>query len=271
MSIKIGIIGETGQLARALKTCCAEQGLVAITFDRKRLDLTQTNEEIMMSLESFGPVDVIINAAAYTAVDQAETDQDTAYRINASSVKCIAQYCASGDIAFIHISTDYVFNGENNTPYKTSDSTEPLGVYGYSKLQGEMFIRDINGPHAIIRTSWVYDGISQNFMTTMLRLAKEQESLRVVNDQLGRPTYAKHLALAVLATLKPLLKDSQTYSGTYHVTNSGPIISWADFARAIFEVGKKHLKHPVEVVDIPSYWSYGLEQAMAQWQNLNDG
>jgi len=189
MTLKIGIIGETGQLARALKTCCVEQGLKAIALNRSKLDLTSSYEEITSALQSFGPVDVIINAAAYTAVDKAETDPKTAYRVNAGAVKSIAQYCKSKGIAFIHISTDYVFNGQNNTPYKPSDPTDPRGVYGRTKLQGEAFIREINGPHAILRTCWVYDGVGKNFMTTMLRLAKERDSLKVVNDQLGRPTY----------------------------------------------------------------------------------
>ena len=294
MTLKIGIIGETGQLARALKTCCAEQGLEAIALGRSKLDLTSSDEEITSALQSFGPVDAIINAAAYTAVDNAETDPKTAYRVNAGAVKSIAQYCKSKEIAFIHISTDYVFNGQNNTPYKPSDPTDPLGVYGRTKLQGEALIREINGPHAILRTSWVYDGAGKNFMTTMLRLAKERDSLKVVDDQLGRPTYAKHLAFACLAAIRPLLDAPQTHSGTYHVSNTGPVISWADFAKAIFEATKAQLPHPVNVTGIPSSeyptsakrpsysamdvsifetqfehtlpnWSSGLEQAMIEW------
>jgi len=296
MTFKIGIIGETGQLARALKTCCAEQGFEAIALNRSKLDLTGSDQEIIPALETFGSVDAIINAAAYTAVDNAETDHETAYRVNADAVKAIAQYCKNRDIAFVHISTDYVFNGQNKTPYKPSDPTDPLGVYGQTKLKGEAYIREINGSHAILRTSWVYDGTGKNFMTTMLRLAKERDSLTVVDDQLGRPTYAKHLALACLATLNPLLNAPQTHSGTYHVSNTGPVISWADFARAIFDAAKMHLAHPVKVSGIPSSeyptpakrpsysamdvstfekqfkytlpnWSSGLEQAMKEWVN----
>ena len=299
MTLKIGIIGETGQLARALKACCAERGLEAITLNRSKLDLSRSDEDIISALESFGSVDAIINAAAYTAVDNAETDQETAYRVNASSVKSIAQYCKRKKIAFIHVSTDYVFNGQSKTPYKPSDPTDPLGVYGETKLQGETFIREINGPHAILRTSWVYDGTGKNFMTTMLRLAKDRDKLSVVNDQFGRPTYAKHLAMACLAVVKPLIYAPKESSGTYHVSNTGPIISWADFASAIFTTAKAQLPHPVTVTGIasseyptpakrPSYsamdvskfetqfkttlanWHSGLELAMLEWAKINN-
>ena len=299
MTLKIGIIGETGQLARALITCCAEQGLEAISLNRSKLDLTGSDKEITSALRAFDSADAIINAAAYTAVDNAETDQDTAYQVNAEAVKSIAQYCKNKDTTFIHVSTDYVFNGQNKTPYKPSDPTDPLGVYGRTKLQGEAFIREINGPHAILRTSWVYDGTGKNFMTTMLRLAKERDSLTVVDDQLGRPTYAKHLAFACLAAARSLLDAPQTRSGTYHVSNAGPVISWADFARAIFDAAKVQLSHPVTVTGIPSSeyptpakrpsysamdvsafeaqfkhtlpnWSSGLEQAIVEWEKSND-
>ena len=179
MTLKIGIIGETGQLARALITCCAEQDLEAISLNRSKLDLTGSEKEIASALGAFDSADAIINAAAYTAVDNAETDQDTAYQVNAEAVKSIAQYCKNKDTAFVHVSTDYVFNGQNKTPYKPSDPTDPLGVYGRTKLQGEAFIRVINGPHAILRTSWVYDGTGKNFMTTMLRLAKELSLIHI--------------------------------------------------------------------------------------------
>ena len=299
MTLKIGIIGETGQLARALKSCCLEQHLEATTLNRSQLDLNHSDKEITEALASFDSVDAIINAAAYTAVDNAETDQEIAYQVNANSVKSIAQYCKNKDKAFIHISTDYVFNGQSQTPYKPSDPTDPLAVYGQSKLQGENFIREINGPHVILRTSWVYDGTGKNFMTTMLRLAKERDSLNVVNDQLGRPTYAKDLALACLAAIKPLLNAPQSHSGTYHVSNTGTVISWADFATAIFDAAKSHLPHAVTVTGIPSSeyptpakrpsysamdvssfeiqfkttlpdWPSGLERAMLEWEKLND-
>ena len=299
MTLKIGIIGETGQLARALKACCSEQGFETIALNRSQLDLSRSYKDVIEALTAFDSADVIINAAAYTAVDKAETDQETAYQVNAHSVKSIAQYCKNKDKAFIHISTDYVFNGQSETPYKPSDPTDPLGVYGQSKLQGETFIREVGGPHAILRTSWVYDGTGKNFMTTMLRLAKERNSLSVVNDQLGRPTYAKDLALACLAVVKPLLNAPQSHSGIYHVSNTGSVISWADFAKAIFDAAKSQLPHAVTVTGIPSSeyptpakrpsysamdvskfetqfkitlpnWSSGLEQAMLEWQKLNN-
>lgn len=299
MNLKIGIIGETGQLARALKTCCEEQGLEAVSLNRSQLDLSRSDKDIIGALAPFNSVDAIINAAAYTAVDNAETDQETAYQVNAEAVKSIAQYCKSKDIALVHISTDYVFNGQSQTPYKPSDPTDPLGIYGQSKLQGETFIREVGGPHVILRTSWVYDGTGKNFMTTMLRLAKERDSLSVVNDQLGRPTYAKDLALACLAVVKPLLNAPQFHSGIYHVSNTGSVISWADFAKAIFDAAKSDLPHPVTITGIPSSeyptpakrpsfsvmdvskfetqfkitlpnWSSALEQAMLEWQKLNN-
>ena len=299
MTLKIGIIGETGQLARALKTCCEKQDLEAIALNRSQLDLSRSDKDITEALAPFNSVDAIINAAAYTGVDNAETDQETAYQVNAHAVKSIAQYCKGKDIALVHVSTDYVFNGQSKTPYRPSDPTDPLGIYGQSKLQGETFIREVNGPHVILRTSWVYDGTGKNFMTTMLRLAKERDSLSVVNDQLGRPTYAKDLALACLTTVKPLLNAPQSHSGIYHVSNTGSVISWADFAKAIFDAAKSQLPHAVTVTGIPSSeyptpakrpsysamdvskfetqfkitlpnWSSGLEQAMLEWQKLNN-
>lgn len=299
MTLKIGIIGETGQLARALKMCVSQQDFEVIALNRSKLDLNNSDEEITYALQSFDHVDAIINAAAYTAVDKAETDEKKAYRVNAGAVRAVAQYCANKHMPFIHISTDYVFNGQNNTPYKPSNPTDPLGIYGHTKLQGEEFIREINGPHVIVRTSWVYDGTGKNFMTTMLHLAKERDNLMVVNDQFGRPTYAKHLAMASLALLKPLLTAPHTYSGTYHISNTGPVISWADFAKAIFDAAKAHLSQPVTVTGIPSSeystlakrpsysamdvsefeakfnhklpsWSSGLQQALVEWKKTNE-
>ena len=236
MTFILGIIGETGQLARALKDCCTDANIEALSLNRAALDLAGEDESILDSLMAFKSVDAIINAAAYTAVDDAEKNQDLAYRVNANAPKVIAEFCKDRGIPLIHVSTDYVFNGQSQTPYTSNDPTDPLGVYGLTKLQGEDFIRKVGGIYAILRTSWVYDAIGKNFMTTMLRLAADRDALSVVHDQLGRPTYAKHLAHACLAAVQPLIDAPADKTGTYHVSNTGPIISWADFAEAIFEL-----------------------------------
>ena len=294
MTFKLGIIGETGQLARALKGCCADANIEALSLNRAALDLAGEDESILDSLKAFKSVDAIINAAAYTAVDDAEKNQDTAYRVNANAPKVIAEFCNDRGVPFIHVSTDYVFNGQSQTPYTSNAQTDPLGVYGLTKLQGEDFIRKVGGAYAILRTSWVYDAVGKNFMTTMLRLAADRDALSVVNDQLGRPTYAKHLAQACLAAVQPLIDTPEDKTGTYHVSNTGSVISWADFAEAIFEAAKHVLPHSVTVTKIPSSeyptpakrpaysvmdvtefetqfnitledWSAGLEQAMSVW------
>lgn len=179
------------------------------------------------------PVDIIINAAAYTAVDKAEDDQEAAYRINCDAVRNLAEVAQRHHLFLVHISTDYVFDGHTNSPYKEEDTPRPCSVYGSSKLAGEETMRESGCRGVIIRTSWLYSEYGHNFVKTMLQLGKERESLSVVYDQLGAPTYAGDLAHAILS----LCEQADTIKGveTLHFSNEGSI-SWFEFAKTALEM-----------------------------------
>jgi len=189
---------------------------------------------------------VVINAAAYTAVDKAEEQEDLALAINGTTPGLIAEAAAKRGLPVVHVSTDYVFDGAGETPFPPTHPTAPLGAYGRTKLVGEEAVRGAGGVHAILRTSWVVSAHGHNFVKTMLRLGAERDRLTIVADQVGGPTPAAALADACLAAAKGLLTDPGK-TGTYHVSG-GPDVSWADFAREIFaQAGLSP-----EVVDIPS-------------------
>ena len=250
--MRIAIIGKTGQLARALIREAESQNLNAVSFDRSACDLTHSQKTIENFIETLN-VDAVIIAAAYTAVDAAEDDYDTAFAANGLAPMAIATACARKNIALVHISTDYVFQGEANSPYEISAPTDPVNAYGRSKLAGEQAVLDNHDRAAVLRTSWVFDGTGKNFMTTMLRLGSTRDTLTVVSDQIGRPTYAAHLAQACLTVADALCQpDYQHAAGLYHVSGSGAPISWADFANAIFTKAQSKLGHTVTVTPIPS-------------------
>jgi dTDP-4-dehydrorhamnose reductase len=175
-------------------------------------------------------IDFCINCAAYTAVDKAETEIETAFLINADAVGNLASVCKKHHTQFIHISTDYVFDGNSLTPINEAQTTHPLGVYGASKLKGEQLALENNDDCIIIRTSWVYSFFGNNFVKTMLRLMQQKDSINVVNDQIGKPTYARDLANAIMQII---LKQSFKKSSIYHFSNNATPISWYDFATAI--------------------------------------
>lgn len=239
MSSPILVIGQSGQLARAL----ARRSDDVVTASRKDLDLSDPADVFKANLETLfkqhAPCGVI-NAAALTHVDLAETNRDLAFRVNADAPAVIAQVCAAHDIPFAHISTDYVFDGQQTRPWQETDPTYPLNVYGDSKRAGELGVQAAGGTAAILRTSWVYDLDGRNFVTTMLRLAETHDELRVVDDQIGRPTHADVLAESALAALGQ--------NGIFHVSGTGDAVSWADFAKAIFDVAGQD----VTVTPIPS-------------------
>ena len=262
MSAHLVVIGKTGQLARALRKEISQQThknqrlQTADFIDRETLDLTSTADVIRETLDNLPPCDAIILAAAYTAVDQAETDIQSAMAVNARAPGIIAQFCKDRNIPLIHISTDYVFSGKTHNPttmqpYKITDETAPLNVYGRSKREGELAIQASKCRYAILRTSWVYDGLGKNFLTTMLRLAQTHDTISVVHDQYGRPTYARHLAAAVLRTTSDMISDKEASHGLFHVTNTGPIISWSDFAQAIFK--QQSLKTRIKPITTAEY------------------
>ncbi len=233
------VFGKSGQVATALAKIDR-----VICFGRDEADFTDPDQCVAL-LEKHQPT-FIINAAAYTAVDQAEDDEDLATLINAITPGQIATYAASQNIPLIHISTDYVFDGCGDTPIATESPINPLGAYGRSKAAGEQLIRDANGPHAIIRTSWIFSATGSNFVKTMLQLSETRDALTVVSDQIGGPTAAAAIASMAVKVGEKLSVD-HGLSGTYHFSGQ-PFVSWADFARAIFEGAGK----TVTVTDIPS-------------------
>lgn len=230
---KILLIGATGQVGQELQKTLNPIGEI-ITLSRQQLDLTQTDtiEEAILSLKP----NMIVNASAYTAVDKAETDTETAMKVNAVAPKQMAQSAQAISARLLHISTDYVFDGKNNTPYLEADQTNPLGIYGKSKLLGEEAIRQSCDRYIIFRTAWVYGSRGHgNFVKTMLRLGAERTELKVVADQIGSPTWSYDIAVAIANLVAP---DNQVSSGIYHFTSSG-VASWYDFAVAIFEEAAK--------------------------------
>ncbi|MDB9515422.1 dTDP-4-dehydrorhamnose reductase [Roseofilum reptotaenium CS-1145] len=226
---RILVTGAQGQLGQELVTLLKPLGEVR-GIDRNELDLTEFDQ-----VESFWQdlqPDIVVHGAAYTAVDKAEEDADLAMQVNGEVPGKLARLAAASGTQLIHISTDYVFDGGKNQPYWETDRTNPLSSYGRSKLRGEQVVQESGATFAILRTAWVYgNGMTGNFVKTMLRLGKEREELRVVYDQVGSPTWTVDLAGAI-AQLIPKL-NSET-AGIYHYTNAG-VTSWYDFAIAIFE------------------------------------
>ena len=262
--MRLLVIGETGQLARALRREGEALGHAVTTLDRGALDLAWDDARIEAALRPhLQDADAVILAAAYTAVDAAEEDSETAHAVNAAAPGTVARACAAAGLALVHISTDYVFDGEGREPFPTDHPTAPLGVYGRTKRDGEVAVLDSGANAAILRTSWVFDGTNKNFLTTMLRLAETRDALTVVADQIGRPTYAGHLARASLRVAQ-VLRDGKTGLGIFHVSGSGEPVSWADFAKAIFEASGK----TVAVTPIPSS-DYPTPAARPHWSVMS--
>jgi dTDP-4-dehydrorhamnose reductase len=226
------LIGSSGQVGQELlRQLPALGNLTALS--RQQLDLTKP-DHIRYVLQSCKP-DVVVNAAAYTAVDKAETEQELAKTINGIAPKVMAEEVRSLGASLVHISTDYVFNGRHHRPYLETHATDPLGVYGQSKQMGEIGIQSTQAHAIILRTAWVYgSGGKGNFVKTMLRLGAEREELRVVADQIGTPTWAADIAWAICGLVSHLPQVSMTGPEVFHFTNSGAA-SWYDFAVAIFE------------------------------------
>ena len=223
--LTILVFGKTGQVAQELA-----QHVGITCLSRTDADLTDPTACAAIIMES--DATAVINAAAYTAVDKAEDEPDLAYIINAAAPTAMAQACTAKNLPFLHISTDYVFDGSGDAPWKPADPTGPLGVYGASKLGGEEGVRAAGGIYAILRTSWVFSAQGNNFVKTMLRLGAERDAVSIVADQIGGPTAAKSIADAALSLVKVLTKDGSR-TGTYHFAGT-PNVSWADFAREIF-------------------------------------
>ena len=229
--MKILVIGKSGQLAWELNQLSSTDHEV-VCLGRNDVDIASSSSltAILITYKA----EAVINASAYTAVDQAESDIENAYALNALSVGNIAQACKSLSIPLIHISTDFVFHGDKGSPYLSSDDTNPLGVYGASKAEGEKLITEIYPENsAIIRTSWVYSTHGNNFVKTMLKLMSSKPELGVISDQIGSPTYAKGLAEACILSLTNTVNKLK---GIHHYTDTG-VASWFDFAVAIQNIG----------------------------------
>lgn len=229
------VSGKNGQLGNELRDVSVLFPQFQYRFFGKD-DLDITNSSTVETIFKKYKPSYFVNAAAYTAVDKAETEQEAAYLTNAEAAGIVAKACNSYNTLLIHISTDYVFDGTNTIPYKEDNATKPINYYGFSKWMGEQLALENNPATIIIRTSWVYSVYGHNFVKTMLRLMKERNDINVVNDQTGSPTYAKDLAEAILQIIANCQLSIAHFSrGVYNFSNEG-IISWYDFACAIKEI-----------------------------------
>lgn len=235
--MKLLCIGKTGQVARALSERAEARGIDLISMARPDLDLLD-QASIISAIDGNEP-SLIINTAAFTAVDAAEQDKAAAYALNRDAPNALARIAAERNIRLIHFSTDYVFDGTSEHPYSEDAPTNPLGVYGASKLAGERAVLDASERNIVLRTSWIYSPFGQNFAKTMLRVARDRESVSVVSDQRGSPTNALDLADATLS-LCCILQDQPHAQGggLFHVTSASST-DWAAFAQAIFEESGK--------------------------------
>ncbi|POF39743.1 dTDP-4-dehydrorhamnose reductase [Pseudomonas laurylsulfativorans] len=246
--MKVLINGRHGQVSHELQRRLGAVGEL-IVLGRDQLDLAQP-DQIRRQVQNVRP-DLIINAAAHTAVDLAENEPQSAFAINAVAPGILAEEALDLDIPLIHYSTDYVFDGTKAAPYNEDDTPNPLGVYGKSKLAGEQAIRDVQGRHLILRTSWVYSTHGRNFLLTMQRLLQEKPELRVVADQIGAPTWAGTIANSTLALIEHWQANEVANWGTYHLTAQGET-SWFGFAQAIGEALRQQGKPCADLLAIPS-------------------
>ena len=246
--LNILVTGSNGQLGSEIQELSKEYSYNFFFTDRETLDIT--NESEVKEYIFTNNINIIINCAAYTAVDKAQSEQDLANAINNIAVGNLAQVAKENKIKLIHISTDYVFDGKNYKPYQEDDITNPTSVYGQTKLDGENILKNINPLNSIIiRTSWVYSSYGANFVKTMLRLGKEKESLGVIFDQVGTPTYAKDLAQIILEILPQIHNEKVEI---YNYSNEG-VLSWYDFAKEIMRMAKLDcVVNPIETKDYPT-------------------
>lgn len=246
--MKMLLLGQYGQVSQELQRVLQGAGELTV-LGREQLDLTQP-ELIRQHVQNLRP-ELIINAAAHTAVDQAESEPELAFAINATAPGILAEEAAALGAPLIHYSTDYVFDGTHTAPYRESDATHPLSVYGRSKLAGEQAIQAVGGMHLILRTSWVYSQHGKNFLLTMQRLLQERESLSVVNDQIGAPTWAGTIAQATVQLIEQWRSGQAGPWGVYHLTAQGET-SWFGFASAIAAHLRNQGKTVATLQPIPS-------------------
>jgi dTDP-4-dehydrorhamnose reductase len=289
------ITGANGQLGRELLAMAPAYGsLEVVGVDRQQCDISDA-ASVSRCFGAVRPA-LVINAAAYTQVDRAESDVARAYAVNRGGARHLAQACADDGVPLLHVSTDYVYDGSKATPWHVGDVVAPLGVYGASKLAGEMAVREARLPHVILRTSWVFGEYGNNFVRTMLRLATVRDELRVVADQRGGPTWTGDLAAALLAVAQRHLDGGTVHWGTYHYAGQ-PATTWHGFAQTVvaegFAAGLLPRLTPVRAIatsDFPTPahrpansvldmaetqrhlhlpapdWRVGLRQVLANWR-----
>lgn len=251
--MNILVTGANGQLGSEIRLLAPNINWNILYTDIEELDITNKRSiEVYFKNHS---INICINCAAYTRVDDAENELDLAKQINEIAVRNLAEVCDSTKASFIHISTDFVFNGNNSSPYKEEDNTSPVSVYGKTKLAGEIAAVNACENTMIIRTSWLYSANGNNFVNTMLRLGMERDTLNVVSDQIGTPTYAADLAVALFEILPSLEKNPENIKqlkGIYHYSNEG-VASWYDFAFEIFKIAGMDIKlNPISTIDYPT-------------------
>ena len=243
--MKIVVTGANGQLGRSIRRLSVEHRELDFIFtDIDSLDIG--NRDAVLAFAETHPVDFIVNCAAYTAVDKAEEEEEQCRRINTDAVAYLGEAAQHIGARILHVSTDYVFGGDSYMPYRESDPVSPTSVYGRTKLAGEKALSAVCPDAIIVRTAWLYSEYGHNFMKTMLRLGAERPEIRVVNDQIGSPTYAGDLAEAILSLLEKERQGEQN-SGIYQYTNEG-VCSWYDFAHSIIRIAGL----PAKVIPIPT-------------------
>lgn len=230
--MRILLIGGSGQVGSEIIAIAENNQIEYISPSSSELDITNCTA-IENGFTSYLPLDFVINASAYTAVDKAEDEVELAFKINRDGPRYLAEACAQHNIPLLHISTDYVFDGSATTPYTEEMTIHPLGVYGVSKAEGEQAIRDCLSEHIILRTAWVYGANGSNFVKTMLRLGKDRPQLSVVSDQIGCPTAAADIAKTIIDIVDQMANKSDNRWGTYHYCSKDST-NWAEFAMSIF-------------------------------------
>ena len=236
--MRILLTGANGQVGWELSNRSGQQGFEVLALDRSDLDITDP-VSVRREINRSG-VSLVVNAAGYTAVDEAESEPELAFAVNRDGPAYLASACEKAGIPLVHISTDYVFDGQKQGAYLETDPVSPLGVYGKSKAAGEVEVRKHLRKHLILRTSWVYGIRGHNFVQTMLRLGREREVIQVVADQHGCPTYAADLAETILRVAAHVFEGGQVHWGTYHYCGQG-VTSWHGFAEAIFKLARKYI------------------------------
>ncbi|MDQ0482443.1 dTDP-4-dehydrorhamnose reductase [Guptibacillus hwajinpoensis] len=243
MSEVVLVTGSNGQLGYDVVKLLEENNYIVVGCNREKLDITNL-DNVKQIFEEVNP-SIIVHCAAYTNVDQAESDVELAYKVNAIGTRNLVASAEAIGAKFVYISTDYVFDGEGSEPYNEFMPTSPLGVYGHSKLAGEELVTSLSTKYFIVRTSWVYGSNGNNFVKTMLKLSEDRNSLNVVNDQRGCPTYTFDLAECILNLI-----NTEKY-GIYHASNSGSC-TWFEFANAIFNEANINIQvNPVSTLEFP--------------------